>query len=1032
MQPAGAAVTDYDVQWRKAGQVPVAVWEDAGYDGTATEFTIGGVLEFDTDYEVEVRATNSDGISAWSATATGTTNRRKPGDDIVLATANSLPTGMWSDGTTLWVADTGIGAPLYRYDLDDRDVAAATFATVGSPRGNRDVWSDGTTLWVVPHGDVDLSDGLAQGDMSGCTSGGSCVLAYDMSGGRQGHWDIATSGSPQRLWSDGATLWVGSGSDELVAGYDLATGERPRARDLTVRADEDEAALIAVTGLWSDGVSMWVGLSVDTPGGSYVRVFPLDASTRTSAHDLVVAPDTTGDVDGIWSNRRTLWVSSGRATHTDGTSKVLRAYAAAGAVANSPAFFGAARFATTLDVEVAENTAGYDLRALDVERGDTLTTALSGADASLFDIDAAGVVTLKNDATFDFESPTDAGNNNVYELTATVRDSKAEDGTDDAATDQTVALTITVTDEAEGVAAVAASPSPPLVGWPVTAVLTDAMGDVATPTAWAWEVLTATDMATAAAAADADWAPATGEGATTAAYTPVDADLDRFLRVTATHNGDPVRLVTEAVTDVLVSNLVQTRDRDDPTVGIVGASGSNVIRLSQEFTTGDAEFGYVITGVDAYTDAESDDSPRVSIFSDASGVPGRRVFVLSNPASLPDPGTGDVEVLDSFAAGDQVRLFRNTKYHVVFEDLNVVTAEDHYTVTVTTSEDADGGAASGWSLGLGRAQPADRDDWTAVQQPRIGVRGRPLSDPSGSAPAVPAGLAFSEETSNSLRVSWVQPPGAAVTDYDVQWRKTMPGQGDEDGWVDAADTVASTATAFTIEGLTGGPGTDYDVRVRAGNGDGDSEWSQVFVGTTTRRKPGADIVLHADNVNPSGMSYDGTSLWVADTDDAVLYRYGSDGTQMATFATPGSTDGNLGVWSDATTVWVVPENAPALPTDIESRCSSAAGCVWAYNISTGIREPDKEVQADSTATGLWSDGATLWVANRTGVGSSAAVAYDLATGGGESAVWTSWRGRRRARHAPRWTICGPTGSACGGQSTSILSLSSSPTPRICG
>ena len=134
------------------------------------------------------------------------------------------------------------------------------------------------------------------------------------------------------------------------------------------------------------------------------------------------------------------------------------------------------------------------------------------------------------------------------------------------------------------------------------------------------------------------------------------------------------------------------------------------------------------------------------------------------------------------------------------------------------------------------------------------------------------------------------------------------------------------------------------------------------------------------------MSYDQTSLWVADADDAVLYRYGSDGTQMATFATPGSTDGNLGVWSDATTVWVVPENAPALstalPTGTESRCSSAAGCVWAYNISTGIREPDKEVQADSTATGLWSDGATLWVAHgaHRAVVPREAVAYDLATG----------------------------------------------------
>ena len=1260
VQPPGGQVTDYDVRWREAGQGP-ADWVDASYDGTDTDFTIEGLTGgFDTDHEVEVRATNSHGMSGWSATATGTTNRRKPGDDIVLATANSAPAGMWSDGTTLWVADTGSGAPLYRYSLTDRNAAATTVVTTGSSGGNRDVWSDGTTLWVAPHG------------TGSCSGGGSCVLAYDMSGRRRGQSDIATSGSPQRLWSDGATLWVGSGVDDSVAGYDLATGESVRARNLTVRAAEDQAAAaISVLGLWSDGVSLWVGSSVFGPNGSYVRVFPLDGTiTRTSAHDLGVAPNNTSDASGVWSDRETLWVS-GRNFENDDGDKVLRAYVAVGAVANSPAFFGAARFATTLDVEVAENTSGYDLRALDVERDDTLTVAISGADAALFDIDAAGVITLKNNATFDFESPTDAGNNNVYELTATVRDSKAEDGTDDTDVDQTVALTITVTDEAEGVAAVTASPSPPLVGlpvtavltdaggddatasaswlwevadsadattwatangdvtnaaaytpvladlhrflrvtatvgtdtvslvtdlvsaeltsatdvgtlvsntgkgdaadglghaavsvgyvfgsalrqavafttgddedgyllstvdaqasiatesgtiapeasirtavsgkpgivvhslatgtfdgnsgtttrftaadgavlapnrtyfvvfedqshsapdhfyhltptsdkgeddgkasgwsiaddrysktgngsWarntagpfqiavrgqaadaaaamaavtaspspplvglPVTAVLTDAMGDVATPTAWAWETAATADATT--------WDAATGDGAATAAYTPVDADLDRFLRVTATHNGDPVRLVTEAVTDVLVSNFGKdVWGGGDDTVGGTLDRAENQ-RFGASFTTGDADHGYLLTFVDAFTAAESGNVPRVSIYTHLGASrqdhPGRLLYVLDNP-SFPAEGEGDIDAADSFEGADQVRLASNTSYYVVFEDL--ADPDSRRYRLAHTGQDGASTGAPGWSISGFRAirlvRAQNLSEWTVRDDaaPLIAVRGRALPDPSGSEPAVPSGLVFSDETVDSLKVSWVQPPGAAVTDYDVRWRKT--GQMPEDRWVDAADTVASTATTFTIEGLIGGPGTDYDVQVRAGNGDGDSEWSQVFVGTTTRRKPGADIVLHTDNVNPRGMSHDETSLWVADADDAVLYRYALDGTQLATFATPGSTGGNLAVWSDATTVWVVPNGAPALstalPAGTSSRCSSASGCVWAYNISTGDREPDKEVRAraDGGATGLWSDGATLWVAqqgSRGGVTTRDAVAYDLASG----------------------------------------------------
>ena len=127
------------------------------------------------------------------------------------------------------------------------------------------MWSDGTTVWVAPQGTANLSAGLQSGETSECSSGASCVLAYDMSGQRRPQRDIPTSASPWRLWSDGATLWVGSGVNDSVTGYDLAAGESVSARDLTVRVAEDGAAPISVKGLWSDGVSLWVGLDVFAP-----------------------------------------------------------------------------------------------------------------------------------------------------------------------------------------------------------------------------------------------------------------------------------------------------------------------------------------------------------------------------------------------------------------------------------------------------------------------------------------------------------------------------------------------------------------------------------------------------------------------------------------------------------------------------------------------------------------------------------------------------------------------------------------------
>jgi VCBS repeat-containing protein len=85
---------------------------------------------------------------------------------------------------------------------------------------------------------------------------------------------------------------------------------------------------------------------------------------------------------------------------------------------------------------VAENqTFALDVNATDAD-GDALSYAISGgADAGLFDIDAAsGIVTFKSAPNF--EAPADAGANNVYNLTVAV-----SDGT--ATTSQAVAITVT-------------------------------------------------------------------------------------------------------------------------------------------------------------------------------------------------------------------------------------------------------------------------------------------------------------------------------------------------------------------------------------------------------------------------------------------------------------------------------------------------------------------------------------------------------------------------------------------------------------
>ena len=65
----GPAITDYAVQYRAGTS---GTWTDAGHSGTGLTVAVTG-LAASTSYQVQVQATNDEGPSAWSATATGRT-----------------------------------------------------------------------------------------------------------------------------------------------------------------------------------------------------------------------------------------------------------------------------------------------------------------------------------------------------------------------------------------------------------------------------------------------------------------------------------------------------------------------------------------------------------------------------------------------------------------------------------------------------------------------------------------------------------------------------------------------------------------------------------------------------------------------------------------------------------------------------------------------------------------------------------------------------------------------------------------------
>ena len=147
-----------------------------------------------------------------------------------------------------------------------------------------------------------------------------------------------------------------------------------------------------------------------------------------------------------------------------------------------------------------------------------VSTAASGTDAASFSIDAS-TGQLKTSAALDFETKSS------YSVTVGISDSKDSAGNADTVVDDTIDVTITVTNEEEA-GTVALSSDRPAVDTELTATLSDPDG---TPSAVTWQWSSS--------------ATTTGtfgniSGATSASYTPAAGDVGEYLRATASYT-DP-------------------------------------------------------------------------------------------------------------------------------------------------------------------------------------------------------------------------------------------------------------------------------------------------------------------------------------------------------------------------------------------------------------------------------------------------------------------------------------------------------------
>ena len=220
--------------------------------------------------------------------------------DGLIAEDNDSPDGIWSDGTTMWVADSA-DDKLYAYNTDGTRDSDKDFDTLSEAGNNApgSIWSNGTTMWVADSDDQKLYayrmsdkgrdsakdfDTLATAlntDLGGFWSNGTTMwvadwsrdklYAYNTDGTHDSAKDFVTlslagNNNPYGIWSDGTTMWVADWTDDKIYAYRMSDTGRDSAKDFdTLSAAGNTGAL----GISSDGTTMWVADSEDDKVYSY-------------------------------------------------------------------------------------------------------------------------------------------------------------------------------------------------------------------------------------------------------------------------------------------------------------------------------------------------------------------------------------------------------------------------------------------------------------------------------------------------------------------------------------------------------------------------------------------------------------------------------------------------------------------------------------------------------------------------------------------------------------------------------------------
>ena len=677
------------------------------------------------------------------------------------AAGNGAPTGLCSDGTTMFVAD-GDDNKVYAYTLSTRARDAAKDITLHADNDMAEgLWCDDDYVWVVDDDTAPNND----------------IFAYNRADGTQNtdvdfpDLDPTVDGSPlnanpRGIYSNGETMFVVDDEDATVYAWKMSDQTRDSVKEIALDGDNADPE-----GLWFDGRVLWV---VD------------DGDDRVYVYDLPGAQPGNNRADGVPGVRTPTSKNVWAATLTVGDGRSF----GDGYFSWSTPIVGSLSPGATFTLDGATYTVtslstGARALAFGLDKEPPREFTLSVGGESFVSAGSRGNVvgsaygyiwhdvglSWSEDDTISVVLSVDYAPKKGGELTADVsgiRDSTdgvahaffhyqwlRVDGTDETDIDGETGPTYTPTDDdvdkhlkvrvvfdddannkeyprtslqvgpvgtnspATGAPAITGAPR---VGGMLTVDLsgiTDLEGTDDAEFTYQWISI------------DGD-SEADIPNATRATYRPIEGDAGKTIKVKVSFTdnegfqegpltSEPTDPIVDA--DVLVRNTGQTSDGTTRTL-----TNSRSTR-AQAFTTGPNTNGYNLDSIGFLFDniATAGSQLTVTLRADSSGDPGNTLCTLSDPSSFTGSG---VQTFTAPTSGSNLcpTLTGNTTYFAVIERGTVTS--DTISLKTTNNSNEDPGSATGWAIGneqhfLGSSSW----DTTASQSHQIEVKGASATAP---------------------------------------------------------------------------------------------------------------------------------------------------------------------------------------------------------------------------------------------------------------------------------------------------------------